>query len=109
MTVTDPETKALQDAIFASKVRRARQMPMSEKLAAGPLLFDQSMQMMRGAIQSEHPEYSVADVEREMRRRLKIAKLIDDAGIYQPAGMIDEQPRSQSAQFSMRRPGTCSK
>ena len=90
MTTPDPETKALQDAVFLSKVARARQTPMSEKIADGPLLFDQNIEIMRSGIQSEHPEYSPEQVEHEIRRRLRIARMIDETGIYQDAGTTDE-------------------
>lgn len=90
MSQIDPEIKALQDAIFLSKVARARRTPINEKLADGPLLFDQSIQLMRGGIRSEHPEYTDEQIEREVRRRLAIARKIDEAGLYQDAGLIDE-------------------
>ena len=91
MTSPDPETKALQDAIFLSKVARARQTPMSEKIADGPLLFDQNIEIMRAGIRADHPEFSPEQVEKEISRRLKIARMIDEADIYQDAGTIDEQ------------------
>jgi hypothetical protein len=47
---------------------------------------------MRDAIRTEHPEFSDAQVQGEVRRRLRIAKRIDDASIYQDAGTIDGQP-----------------
>ena len=91
MTSPDPETKALQDAIFLSKVARARQTPMSQKIADGPLLFDQNIEIMRAGIRADHPEFSPEQVEKEISRRLKIARMIDEADIYQDAGTIDEQ------------------
>lgn len=65
----DVETKALQDSIFLSKVRRARAMSLGEKLALGPILFDEGMAIMRGAIRSGHPEFTESEVEREDRRQ----------------------------------------
>lgn len=85
-----PEIKELQDAIFRSKVARARQTPMSEKLADGARLFDENMQIMRGGIRAEHPEFSSDQIEREVRRCLKIAKRIDDAGLYSNVESRDE-------------------
>jgi hypothetical protein len=80
----------LQDAIFRSKVARARRTPMSRKLADGPRLFDESLEIMRGAIRTEHPEYSPAQVEQEVRRRVGIARRIDDAGLYRDVEPFDE-------------------
>lgn len=84
------EIRDLQDAIFRSKVARARRTPMSEKLADGPRLFDESLQIMRGAIRTEHPEYSPEQVEQEVRRRVRIARRIDDAGTYRDVERIEE-------------------
>ena len=87
----DPEVKALQDSIFLSKVARARRTPMSEKLADGPLLFDQNIRFMRGVIQSEHSEFTPEQVEKEIDRRLRIAKMICSQNIYRNVGVVDEQ------------------
>ncbi len=90
MKKIDSETKALQASIFLSKVARARQAPESEKLAEGPLLFDQNMAVMRGAIKSQFPDWSDDRIEQEIDRRLRIAKRTSDAGLYRDAGMVDE-------------------
>lgn len=91
MSQVDPEVKALQDSIFLSKVARARRTPMSEKLADGPLLFDQNIRFMRGVIRSEHSEFTPAQVEKEIDRRLRIAKMICSQNIYRDVGVVDEQ------------------
>jgi hypothetical protein len=75
-------SKALMDAIFRDKVRRARQTPMDQKMLDGPRLFDMNCQIMRSGIRAQHPEFDEAQVEKELRRRLAIARRIDDAGIY---------------------------
>jgi hypothetical protein len=90
MSQVAPETKALQDSIFLLKVARARRTPISERLADGPVLFDQCCEIMRGGIRSEHPEFTDEQVEREVGRRLAIGKKIDDGDFYRDAGVIDE-------------------
>jgi hypothetical protein len=90
MTSPDPETKALQDAIFLSKVARARRTPLSEKIADGPLLFDRNIEIMRSGIRADHPEFSSEQVEKEVSRRLKVARMIDETGIYHDAGFIGD-------------------
>lgn len=90
MSQLDSETKLLQDSILLSKIARARRTPISQKLADGPLLFDQNMSIMSGAIRSQHPDYTDQQVEKEVRRRLTIAKRIDDGDLYRDAGVIDE-------------------
>ena len=90
MSEVDPELKALQDAIFLSKVARARRTSISERLADGPRLFDQSCQIMLAGIRGEFPEYSEEQVQREFRRRLAIAKRLSDGNIYRDAGTLDD-------------------
>jgi hypothetical protein len=90
MPHVDPEIKALQDAIFLSKVARARCTPISEKLADGPLLFDQGLQVMRSVIRSANRDFTDVQVEREVRRRLAIAKRLADGDLYQDAGEVDD-------------------
>lgn len=86
----DPDIRALQDAVFVAKIARARCRPMDEKILDGPRLFDQSCQIMRGGIRTEHPDFTPQQVERELRRRLAIARRIDDADFYRDAGVVDE-------------------
>ncbi|MEZ6060441.1 MAG: hypothetical protein R3C19_08775 [Planctomycetaceae bacterium] len=90
MNQVDPEIKALQHEIFLSKVGQACRTPMSQRLADGAILFDQSMKAMRGAIRSQNPEFTPEQVEREVRRRRRIAKLLSDRDLYVDAGIIDE-------------------
>ena len=90
MTQMDAGVRTLQDSVFLTKVARARRTPMDEKILDGPRLFDQSCEIMRGGIRSENPEFSPEQVEQELRRRLAIARKIDDAGRYRDAGVVDE-------------------
>jgi hypothetical protein len=86
----DSDLKALQDSVFLAKVARARRTPMDEKILDGPRLFDQSCEIMRGGIRSENPDFTPEQVEQELRRRLAIARKIDEAGFYRDAGPVDE-------------------
>jgi hypothetical protein len=99
MTGATPTQQPLIDAIFVDKVRRARLMSPGEKMLDGPRLFDQNCQLMRGAIRSQFPEFDDAQVEQELRRRLAIARRIDEAGIYTN---IDETSPDESGQRSER-------
>ena len=85
MSEIDPETRSLQDAIFLSKVARARRTPIGDKILEGPRLFDLTCQRMRDGIRHEFPDFD------ELRRRLRIKRKIDERGFYQDAGIIDEQ------------------
>ena len=91
-TPTDPDStssKALMDAIFLDKVRRARQTPMDQKMLDGPRLFDLNCQIMRSGIRAQFPDFDEERVEKELRRRLAIQRRIDEAGIYRNVDETD--------------------
>ena len=75
-------SKALMDAIFLDKVRRARQTPMDQKMLDGPRLFDLNRQIALSGIRAQFPDFDEEQVEAEFCRRLAIQRRIDDAGIY---------------------------
>ena len=91
MSEIDPETKSLQDAIFLSRVARARRTPIGQKIMDGPRLFDLTCERMRDGIRHEFPDFDEHQVERELRRRLRIKRRIDEQGLFQDAGTVDEQ------------------
>ena len=80
-TPPDP-APAIQAAAFREKVRRARSTPMDVKLLNGVRLFDLNCEFMRAGIRVDFPEFTAEQVEREVRRRLAIARRLSDAGIY---------------------------
>ncbi len=86
----DPEINALQDEIFLSKVKRARRMTIDERMMEGLHLFDRCMSLMRDGVTASHPEFTPEQVEKEVRRRLAIARRLDDAGLYRPAGVVGD-------------------
>jgi hypothetical protein len=75
----------LKKSIFSSKVSRARRASQADNLAAGAVLFDDSIRLMRSAIRCEHPSLDEAGVMAEVRRRLAIARRLDEAGLYRDA------------------------
>lgn len=87
----EPDIKALQDAIFWEKVERAKRTPIAERIATGPELFDEMIELIRGVIAGQNPEYTPEDVSREIRRRLAIGQMLDDAGLYRDAGVINDE------------------
>ena len=90
MSQVDAETKQLMDSIFIDKVLRARQRTPGEKMLDGPRLFAMGCLMMRNGIRWQFPEFTEEQVEAELVRRLAIRRRIDEAGIYQDAGVLDE-------------------
>ena len=90
MSPVDPETRQLQNEIYRSKVLRARQMSIGEKMALGAQLFDQNMAIMRASIRTDHPDSTEEQIEAEVGRRLAIAKRLDEGNLYRDAGVLDE-------------------
>lgn len=86
----DESLKALQDEIFIDKVLRARRRSIGEKILDGPRLFESACAMMRNGIRAQFPDLGEEQVELELRRRLEIKRRIDEAGIYQNVGVLDE-------------------
>lgn len=71
-------TKELVDALYADKVRAARQTPMEERFLAGPRLFDFACQLMRAGIRMSFPTADESEVERELDRRLSIKVFLEN-------------------------------
>jgi hypothetical protein len=88
----DADTNELQQAIFAGKIQRARAIPAARKIADAATLFDETLALMRTAIATDNPTFGPDQVAAEVARRLSIARRLDEAGIYGPAGTIDDQP-----------------
>ena len=90
MSQIDVETRSLQNAIYIERVLRARRTPMDEKILDGLRLFDMNCAMAKSGIRSQFPQFTEEQVEQEFRRRLAIARKIDDAGIYRDIESEDE-------------------
>lgn len=90
MSPVDPEILELQNEIYRSKVMRARRLTVGERVADGFRLFRWGMKIMRGGIRSQHPQFTEAQVEAEVARRMRIAKKLSDGHIYRDVGTIDE-------------------
>jgi hypothetical protein len=67
-------TQELIDQLWWDKIEQSRSMTESQRLEAGAELFDYACDITRAGIRMDHPEYSDADVERELRRRLDWAR-----------------------------------
>ncbi|NOS99905.1 MAG: hypothetical protein HOP29_04700 [Phycisphaerales bacterium] len=71
-------TAELIDDIYREKVLRARKMTVEEKLLAGPRLFEFACRIMREGIRMQHADFDDAAVEDELRRRLAIARRLEE-------------------------------
>ncbi len=82
---------SLQRSIFLGKILRARVTSPAEKLADAAALFDSTLVLMRDAIATDNPTLTPDQVRAEVLRRLRIARRLDEAGIYEAAGTIDDE------------------
>lgn len=90
MSPVDPEIVKLQNEIYRSRVLRARQMTVGERVVDGIRLFEEGMRIMRGGIRSDHPEFSEEQIEAEVARRMRIAKKLSDGDIYRDVEILED-------------------
>lgn len=57
-----------------AKVRRARAMTPFEKFSAGATLFEEACAWSLAGIAHQHPDWDEPTRQKELRRRLKLAK-----------------------------------
>lgn len=84
-------TKELIDGIDRDRIARARQMSSGAKFLAGGDLFDDVCERMRAGIRSQFPHEDDVGVNRILKERLARLRQVEEYGIYQPAGTLDEQ------------------
>jgi hypothetical protein len=70
-------TKELLDTLWRDKVEAAKRMPIEEKIAAGPRLYDTALKIMKAGIAAQNPGASPEELERELDRRLAIADRLE--------------------------------
>jgi hypothetical protein len=75
--------KALADAIYADKVRRARASPLTQKMGWGAELFSEACERMRVGIRMQFPQAGADEVKTELLRRLNRLRQVHEHGIYQ--------------------------
>ena len=73
----------LADAIYRDKVRRAREMTVSEKMGDGPELFADSLERMRSGLRSEFPQADSVEIEEKLRGQLDRLNRLHEHGIYE--------------------------
>ena len=73
------DVTAADRQLFADRVRRARQMSLSERMLSGPQLFDFACEVARAGIRMQHRDLNPDAIEAELRRRLQYARALEDA------------------------------
>jgi hypothetical protein len=81
--VNETDIKPLADAIYADKVRRARNAPFSQKMGWGPELFAEACVRMRAGIRYQFPDATEEDLGALLLQRLKRLRQVAEHGIYQ--------------------------
>lgn len=74
----------LIDSIEREKVARARRMTPEQRLWLGGELFDGVFQRMWWALKGDHPSWSDDQIFAEIRRRLTIARKIENTPWTRP-------------------------
>lgn len=82
----DPEIKKLQDSIQRSKVARALDQAIEDKLLDGVRLFDQSRERIKAGIRAKNPELTDEQIHREFLRLLAIQRTREEKDIYTVVG-----------------------
>ena len=72
-------TQELIDAIYRSKVLRARAMSPEEKMLDGPRLFEMACEITKSGIRRQHPNADEAEVQRILNDRLALARRLEEA------------------------------
>ncbi|MCE9555046.1 MAG: hypothetical protein K8T91_16970 [Planctomycetes bacterium] len=70
-------TDELVNGLYWEQVRRARLMSDTDKLLAGPRLFERSCRIMCDGIRDEFPQATPAEVLRLLRERLALARRLE--------------------------------
>jgi hypothetical protein len=77
-------TPELVEALYREKVLRARRMTPQRRVEVGAELSDVGRQMMREAIRRENPLATAEQVRQLMRRRIELARRLDDTPLPVP-------------------------
>ncbi len=87
LPMNDNEISELKLSIQQSKIERAEALTFAEKLREGADLYDESMRWIYLIIKADNPDYSEEQIDQEIERRKRIARRIDDNGLFQPCGV----------------------
>lgn len=74
----------LIDTLFVEQVRRARESNIEKRFLDSLSLSELVLSVGRDALVSQMPDASEEEREQEWQRRRRIARLIDEAGMYAP-------------------------
>jgi hypothetical protein len=72
-------TRELIDELFVEEVRKARSMPLADKLLAGARLFEAACMMTAAGIRRDHPEADQRRVQELLKQRIELAKRLEES------------------------------
>jgi len=68
------DIRALAEDIRRTRNEAGRHLTIEQRLDAGPMLFRQWLELVRGSVLADHPDASPQDIDAEIDRRLAIAR-----------------------------------
>ena len=71
------EIQTLADELYRERVLRARRVPAEERILDGPRLFDYACEITLAGLRHEMPGATDAELRMALRRRLEMAKRLD--------------------------------
>ena len=80
----DENIQALADAIYADKVRRARQLTVAERIETCIELSEGAIGLMKDGIRAQFEISDEQRVEDILRQRLRRLRQLSDHGLYRP-------------------------
>jgi hypothetical protein len=72
----------LMDEIFRERVLRAQKQSPEEKFVAGLTLFEEALVRMRGGIRAQFPQFTDAEIEAELHRRINRVRKVQQFGFF---------------------------
>lgn len=87
----DP-TPELIDAIYREKVERARRVPPERRMRIGPELYDRWRMLVEGSVHTDDPNATGEDVIREIDRRLRIARRLEETDAEGKPLFVERKP-----------------
>ena len=78
------EFQPLIDQLYREEVRRARAQTMEQRFLGSLEMAGFAFELGRAGVRSQHPQATETEIEAEWQRRLRIARRLDEHGIYAP-------------------------
>ena len=78
------EFQPLIDELYREEIQRARSLTLEQRFRGTFEVTDFAFRIGRDGVGAQFPDATEEEREREWQRRLRIARLLDESGIYAP-------------------------